>query len=245
MTSLEDYRNFLKGYLWDRWDELERDQQKGIPAPPAQKPYGSDAAFVELIRREDFTVGNMPLVDALEKRRSVRKYTGERLSLEELSFLLWSVQGITGENEGRRTCPSAGARHPFETYVVVNNVEGVKPGLYRYLPLEHRLLVINEDDRLNERTVRACKEQMFVAKGAVVFIWTAVPGRAEWRYSLISYKMIAVDAGHMCQNLYLACQSIGAGSCAIGKYSQDELDALLGVDGTDEFAVYAAVVGKV
>jgi SagB-type dehydrogenase family enzyme len=245
MTSLEDHRNFLKGYLWDRWDELERDQQKGIPAPPAQRPYGSDAAFVELIGREGFTVGNMPLLYALEKRRSVRKYSSEGLSLEELSFLLWSVQGITGDSEEKRAAASAGARHPFETYVAVRNVEGVKPGLYRYLPLEHRLLVINEDDGLNERVAKACKEQVFVAKGAAVFVWTAVPGRAEWRYSLIAHKMIAVDAGHMCQNLYLACQSIGAGTCAIGKYSQDEMDALLGVDGTDEFAVYAAVVGKV
>jgi SagB-type dehydrogenase family enzyme len=245
MKGLEDHRNFLKGYLWDRWDDLERDQQKGLPAPPPQKPYGGDAAFVDLVAPKDFTVGNIPLINALERRRSCRKFTGQPLNLEELSFLLWAVQGVTGDSEDRRTAPSAGARHPFETYLAVRNVEGVRPGLYRYLPMEHRLLVMDRPEGLDMKVVEACKGQKFTAEGAVVFMWTVLPYRAEWRYSLIAHKMIAIDAGHLCQNLYLACQSIGAGACAIGKYAQDKMDALLGVDGTEEFAVYAAVVGKV
>jgi nitroreductase len=49
----------------------------------------------------------------------------------------------------------------------------------------------------------------------------------------------------MCQNLYLACEAIGAGTCAVGAYHQNKLDAFLGVDGQDEFAIYVAPVGKV
>jgi SagB-type dehydrogenase family enzyme len=67
----------------------------------------------------------------------------------------------------------------------------------------------------------------------------------EWRYGLAAHKVIALDAGHVCQNLYLACEAIGAGTCAIGAYDQDALDALLEVDGRDEFAVYLAPVGKI
>jgi SagB-type dehydrogenase family enzyme len=80
---------------------------------------------------------------------------------------------------------------------------------------------------------------------AVCFIWTAVPYRMEWRYSTLSPKLIALDAGHVCQNLYLACEAIGAGTCAIGAYDQRAIDAFLRVDGVDEFAVYMAPVGKV
>jgi SagB-type dehydrogenase family enzyme len=245
LNNIQSHRDFLKAYLWDRWNQLEPDQQKGIAAPPTQKPYDDDAAFVELVMREDFKMVGISLLDALERRRSQRKFSDAPISLEELSWLLWSVQGITGDDERKRTAPSAGGRHPFETYLAVNRVEGIKPGLYRYLPSEHRLLVMGEVENLPQILAEACHGQKFVKTGAVTFIWTAVPYRAEWRYSLISHKMIAVDAGHICQNLYLASSAINAGTCAIGKYSQDRMDALLGVDGTDEFTVYAAVVGKV
>ena len=80
---------------------------------------------------------------------------------------------------------------------------------------------------------------------AVTFIWTAVPYRMEWRYSLAAHKVIALDAGHVCQNLYLACEAVGAGTCAIAAYDQQELDELLGLDGDTEFAVYLAPVGKI
>lgn len=64
------------------------------------------------------------------------------------------------------------------------------------------------------------------------------------RNGLASHKVIALDAGHVCQNLYLACEAVGAGACAIAAYDQDAMDELLGVDGRDEFTVYLAPVGK-
>lgn len=101
------------------------------------------------------------------------------------------------------------------------------------------------DSGLNKKVTKACRKQAFVGKGAVVFIWTTLPYRAEWLYSIVAHKVIALDAGHSCQNLYLAGEAIGAGVCAIGAYNQEELDALLKVNGTEEFAVYAGVIGKV
>ena len=91
----------------------------------------------------------------------------------------------------------------------------------------------------------ACLGQTFAGQSAVCLAWTAIPYRTEWRYSLIAHKMIALDAGHVCQNLYLASESIGAGTCGIGAYDHKRMDALLGVDGKDEFTVYVAPVGKV
>ncbi|MCJ7772752.1 MAG: SagB/ThcOx family dehydrogenase, partial [Desulfobacterales bacterium] len=90
----------------------------------------------------------------------------------------------------------------------------------------------------------ACFGQRIIATGAVTFIWTTIPYRMEWRYSLAAHRVILIDVGHVCQNLYLACEAIGAGTCAIGAYDQKGLDDLLGLDGKDEFAIYLAPVGK-
>ena len=143
-----------------------------------------------------------------------------------------------------RTVPSGGARHPFETYLLVRRIEGVEPGLYRYLPLEHKLCFLRADEELTGEVHVACYEQ-YVNNSAVVFVWTAIPYRTEWRYSIVSPKIIAQDSGHLCQNLYLACEAIGAGTCAIGAYDPAKMDPILGVDGEEEFAVYVATVGRV
>ncbi len=79
----------------------------------------------------------------------------------------------------------------------------------------------------------------------MTFIWTVIPYRTEWRYSMLSPKIIAQDSGHLCQNLYLASEAIGAGTCAIGAYDQSKIDPILGVDGEEEFTIYMAPVGKI
>jgi SagB-type dehydrogenase family enzyme len=79
----------------------------------------------------------------------------------------------------------------------------------------------------------------------VTFVWAAIPYRTEWRYGIVSAKLIAQDSGHVMQNLYLAAEALGLGTVAIGAYHQQEMDTLLSVDGTDEFAIYAAPVGRV
>jgi len=248
MESMEVYRRFLKSDRWAEWEAVETDQRRGIP-PPVPKPCPPGAPLVELVAPGDLTVGRMPLLEALKRRRSWRRFTADSLTLEELSFLLWATQGVRESDAGGartlRTVPSAGARHPFETYLVVNRVDGLMPGLYRYLAVEHRLCFLRADPGLPARLSEGCNGQTFVGASAVAFIWTVVPYRTEWRYSMISHKVIAVDAGHVCQNLYLASEAIGAGTCAVGAYDQEKMDALLGVDGQEEFTIYVAPVGKI
>ena len=121
----------------------------------------------------------------------------------------------------------------------------MEPGLYRYLALEHKLHFIHKGSpNLAKQSVEACYNQDFVGKSAVVFVWTTIPYRTEWRYSFIGHKDIAIEAGHLCQNLYLTCEAIEAGTCAIAAYDQNKLDTILGVDGEDEFTIYLASVGK-
>jgi SagB-type dehydrogenase family enzyme len=155
------------------------------------------------------------------------------------------VQQELGSGSVRRTVPSAGCRHALETYLCALNVRGLARGVCRYLPLEHQLAVELEDDQLAAKVVPATHGQSFVGQSAAVFVWTAIPYRMEWRYDIAAHKVILLDAGHVCQNLYLACQAIGAGTCAIAAYHQELMDRLVGVDGVDEFVIYLAPVGKI
>jgi len=235
------YRKYLKNQELPGMVETETDQMKGLPPPPIQKPYSKDSELVDLVSPEQFSLGNMPLIEAVRNRRSRRNFTQESLTLEELSFLLWVTQGVEKLIHNGlvtiRTVPSGGAMHPFETYLLINRVNGVDPGLYRYLALDHKLLkLFSEGADLPSRINEASNGQTFVGESAVVFVWAVRPYRTEWRYGEDSLKDILISVGHICQNLYLACESIGAGTCAIVAYNQRLLDSLVGVDGEDEIA---------
>ncbi len=248
-------RQFLKAYDWSQGPDIQTDQERGVSPPPFQKSYPDNAKLIDLVAPQDFTIPPIPLLEVINRRKSRRGFINESLSLEELSFLLWTTQGIRevaiDNRHGKidttkRTVPSGGSRHPYETYLAVSKVTGLKPGLYRYLALEHKLLEISlTESDLCTRISEICHRQTFVARAATIFIWAVVPYRIEWRYSVAAHKETAIEAGHIGQNLYLACEAIGAGTCAIVAYDQTAIDELLGLDGTDEFVVYISPVGKI
>ncbi|MFX1312819.1 MAG: SagB/ThcOx family dehydrogenase, partial [Promethearchaeota archaeon] len=144
-----------------------------------------------------------------------------------------------------RVVPSAGAKSPFETYLIINRVKDLEPGLYRYISFTHQLLFIKSIKNTEDRIGELSYDQKFVGKGAVIFCWVAIPYRTEWRYTILAHKFIAVDLGHVSENLYLACASINLGTVAIGYYEQNKFDTLLELDGKDEFVVLIAPVGRV
>lgn len=240
-------RGWLKSDRWDEWAKIDTDQRKKLPPPPLQLPCPENGRRIDLVAPESFEIGGMPFIQTVRNRKSRRQYTPEPLSLEELSFLLWSTQGVREVlHDGlatRRTVPSGGSRHPFETYLLINRVDGVSAGLYRYLPLDHQLCFLEPPERPLER-IGDERYRQFVLNPAAIFTWTVIPYRTEWRYSIISDKIIALDAGHICQNLYLACEALRLGTCAYDGYDQHTVDAMLNVDGEDEFTIYLATVGK-
>jgi SagB-type dehydrogenase family enzyme len=247
---IKRHREFLKDTLRKEYDFRQTDQHQGVPAPPIQKPCDPAARRVSLPAPEDWKamIPGIDLESAIVNRESRRHYLSDPLSLAELSFLLYSTQGVRRTphpSVALRTVPSAGARHSFETYLLISNVEGVDPGLYRYLPLEHELVHLADVENMEMRTSLACFGQQFVGQGAVTFVWATVCQRMEWRYGPLAHRVILIDVGHVCQNLYLACEAVGAGTCGIAAYDQQEVDELIGVDGQEEFAVYLAPVGKV
>lgn len=255
------YHQLLKGDEWSEdFSTWNTDQQQNKTRPEVQKPIPPGAITVDLIPPDEFKIGQTPAIDVIRSRRSHRSFTKESLSLEELSFLLWATQGIReistvdGISYYLRNVPSGGNRHPIETYLSIHRVEGLEVGLYRYLPLEHKLVLerldpdISEDVKvasLNQNNPIDGKDNYFIAESAVVFIWTASPYRTEWRYAKAGPKLVAIDAGHICQNLYVASGAIGMGTCSVGAFNRNLMDELLGVDGEKEFTVYMAPVGRV
>jgi len=227
-------------------------QRESQPKPAIEKPYKSNESLIDLLKPEKLQIPPISLLSAIQNRCSCRKFSNQPLTIQELSFLLWATQGVKKANKNakytdnlHKTVPSAGARQPFETYLIINNIEGLKKGLYRYLSLEHKLCFIRNEQNIEAELIEACIGQKFVAQGAVIFIWAAIPYRTEWRYGVNAYKIIAQETGHICQNLYLAVQAINAGTCAISAYDQKMIDKIIDVDGKNELAVYLAPVGKI
>jgi len=176
------------------------------------------------------------------------------MTQDQLAFLLWSAQGvqaIRGENYGTfRPVPSGGARHSFETYFVAANVEGLDAGIYHYLPLEDigRKEVAIEfagalpDSSKNLEDMLA-GQKWAVAAPLIVFL-SCIPYRSEWRYSHMAHRVALIDLGHVGQNLMLSAAAMGLGSCCLAAYNQSLCDKILGIDGYEEFTVYACTVGK-
>jgi SagB-type dehydrogenase family enzyme len=248
-SAYDQYRYFLKDSIRKNIDFSKTDQSLGLPPPTIEKPYKSNQDLIALTPSSSFhDLYKIDLQYAIKNRQSRRTYTAKKMSLIDLSFLLWATQGIRkriDNGHALRTVPSAGARHALETYLAVLNVENLVKGFYRYLPVEHQLVVERLDTIAGQKIAQACFSQNWIADAAVFFMWAAIPSRMEWRYGLAAHRVILIDAGHVCQNLYLASEAIGAGTCAVAAYDQDLIDNLLGLDGNNEFVIYTAAVGNV
>ncbi|MFA7383511.1 MAG: SagB/ThcOx family dehydrogenase [Desulfurivibrionaceae bacterium] len=223
-------------------------EESGGQAPPAiqrterYKTY-PEAETVALPRA--WPEQGADLLSILQNRRSLRTFTDATISLEELALLLWASQGITGQAGSYlfRTAPSAGALYPMETYLAIQRVEGLDPGLYHFDVQGFRL------ERLSalppgQGLAEACMGQGFMARAPVNFIWTAIFRRTMAKYGDRGLRYILLDGGHICQNLLLAAGFLGLGGCPVAAFFDDEVNTLLGVDGQEETVLYLASLGR-
>lgn len=231
-----------------KYGNLEQsDQVKKLPQPPLELAAEEGKPVHDLPDPRGIKVKPVDLSDAINNRISVRAYSDESLSLGELSYVLWSTQGVkavTKRPATQRTVPSAGARHCFETYVLVNRVQGLAPGLYRFLAIDHKLQEVDLSDDIAERVTAGCFGQRFVYNSAITLILTAVRYRMMWRYTERGYRYMHLDAGHVMQNLYLCAEAIDSGACAIAAFYDDQINETLGIDGEEQFTVYVGTLGK-
>lgn len=229
------------GYRFQQETKYARPAHR--PERPAKTPEPSEPKVIPL--PEPQIADGPSLWKVLLKRRSIRDYSKALLSLPELSHLLWATQGLTHKSLSPwyRAAPSAGALHPIDTYLVVNRVEGVEPGVY-FLQFSNFTLELKARGDFSLQIARAALDQEMAQRAAVVFIWVAVIPRSRIKYRERAYRYIYLDCGHIGQNLYLAATAMNLGCCGVAAFFDDEVNELVGVDGQEETAIYLATVGK-
>lgn len=183
----------------------------------------------------------VPLHQALRERRSVRSYQDRALGLAEVGQLLWAAQGVTDARTGYRAAPSAGATFPLEVYLVAGEVEGLAPGLYRYVPYDHALLPLNDSDLRAELHAVGLRQESLRAAPAVLVI-SAVHSRTARRYGARAERYVAMEAGHASQNIYLQAVALGLGTVAIGAFDDAGVSRVLSLPGNEQ-PLYLMPVG--
>ncbi len=237
-------------FIGDRFQQLTSYSRSGLTGGGA-RPDERPEPFKEYPGARIVPLGMAELPEgslwqALSERRSRRAFTDEPMTLSALSLLMFAAQGRTARAGGLilRTAPSAGALYPVETYVVVNRVSDVPSGVYHY---NVRRAVLEEVrvGGYGRALAEATLGQVMCNHAATVFVWTAIKDRSQYKYSQRGWRYIYLDAGHICQNVALAATDLGLGLCPIGAFLDYEMNALLGVDGESETAIYLAAAGPV
>ena len=231
-------KKFLAESSWEKGRKTEQMRRTGI-----ELPVSAGSRIITLPEPEMLADHHVNFLEMVELRSTVRQYSKDALSLKELSYLLWCTQGVKAvkNNMTLRTVPSAGGSHSFETYLLINNVEGLEPGVYRFLAVEHALTEIT----VNKSVIEECFSTVNTVKNsAVTFIWSSVIERLSWYYGERAYRYVFLDAGHVCQNLYASAQTISAGVCPLGAFDDRKINAAFKFDVAQQFVVYGAAVGK-
>jgi len=190
--------------------------------------------------------GGVSVEEAIARRRSIREYRDEPLTIGELSQILWAAQGITDPVNMFRAAPSAGALYPLEVYVIVrsNGVIGLNPGIYKYNPLGHEIVKVRDGD-FSYELFNACLSQEWVRGAQVNIVITAIYGRTTWRYGDRGReRYVHMEVGHVGENIYLQCVSLGLGTVAVGAFSDDQVWSILGKP-KDETPLYVMPIGRV
>ncbi|VBA45366.1 hypothetical protein LAUMK13_05443 [Mycobacterium innocens] len=184
--------------------------------------------------------GPVSLESAMQSRRSVREYADEPLSLDEVSQLFWAAQGITHEN-GYRTAPSAGGLHPLEIYLLAGAVNGLRPGIYKYLPSGQQLLGVSNQDQRDDLYLAALKQDP-IRQAPIVIVFAAVYQRTQVKYGARAPRYVHMEVGSAAQNVYLQATALDLGTVFIGAFLDDRVNAILGL-AEDEQALCLMPVG--
>jgi len=181
--------------------------------------------------------GNISLEETIKKRRSERSLEGQKLTLEEISQLLWSCQGITDEKSLYRSAPSAGATYPLEIFLISSD------GFFHYTPKTHSIKRIKEED-LRPALSRACLGQGFVKDAAIDIVMCVDFKRTTSRYGRRGENYVYIEVGHAAQNVHLQAVALGLGSVPVGAFSDDSVKTLLGLS-PELLPIYIFPVGHI
>lgn len=224
--------------------EINKDRLRRISQ--AFKTYPHCKVKVELPK--EFDESEACIESVIQRRRSIREFSGDALALEELAKLLYFCYGITGVLQSEvplplRAAPSGGALYPLEVYPAVFNVEGLDSGIYHYNVKSHQLELLQLGS-FEQSLCECMMGQRMVLKASAVFLITAMFDRNLWKYRERGYRYTLFDAGHLAENLYLMATAMNLGCCAVAGFLDDAINHLLDIDGVHESTLYIIVMGK-
>jgi SagB-type dehydrogenase family enzyme len=183
----------------------------------------------------------MSIAQGLSQRRSLRAYAPRAVTREELAWVLSAATGITAGG-GYRTAPSAGALYPIETYVAVDRVERIDPGLYHLDVRAHALEPLRTGSTAGDLMIAGLGQE-FLRAAPVVLVLTGLFQRTRWKYHERHYRYVCWEGGHIAQNVYLAAEAAGLGACMVGAFFDGMVNDLLGIDGREEAALGLIALG--
>ncbi len=188
-------------------------------------------------------VSGNQLLEAIWRRRSIRKYSSKPLTLKQLSVILWAAYGCRDRYCDERNVPSAGGIYPVKIYIVVgrNGVEGLDAGVYQYDEERHGLVEARSGDYRVD-LYYACLEQEWVRDAPVSIVIVADPKPTFLVYRDRAERYIFQESGHIGQNIYLVSTMLGLGTVAVGAFYDDEVKKIVGVP-REYMALYVMPVG--
>ncbi len=186
--------------------------------------------------------GTISVEEAIEKRRSVRSFQDKEISLDDVSRLLWAAQGITHEERGLRSSPSAGATYPLEIYLVVGRVESVDAGVYRYLPEKNSLELVLEND-VRKNLQKAALGQDFISEAPISIVISGIYERTTSVYGERGEMYVHMEVGHAAQNIYLQCESLSLGTVVVGAFEDERVKEVLALS-ENKKPFYVLPIGK-
>jgi len=237
---------FIKGTRYPDYSTV--DLVLRVPEPPHELPVKEGQKKIRLPSPKKFKVPDFPVRNAIEHYEPVGFFSRSRITIRELSYLLWCTQGfkkIVAETIQLRNVPSSGSRYPLETYFVANEVEGLETGLYRYLPKSHSIVAERIDSGLILEMSTASMNFRVMTRAAVTFLWVAIPYRSVWALGNRGYRSVLIEAGHTCQNLIMAAANLEYDVFPTDMFHDDLIAKLAGLDTETQWPVYLAAVGKV
>ncbi len=189
------------------------------------------------------------LARLIARRRSRRDFGAQPLTIESVAALLRLSLGETaaadpaaGRPRAFRAAPSAGALYPLEAYLVTDNVNGLVAGVHHYDPIGDLLEHIDAEARLTALANATSMDEL--AAATTMLVLTAIPARSRLKYGERAYRFMLLEAGHVAQNVLLAAEQLGLSACAVGGFVDDEVDAVIGIDGVDEISLYLIALGN-
>ncbi|HDS0923600.1 TPA: putative peptide maturation dehydrogenase [Stenotrophomonas maltophilia] len=219
--------------------------QLGAP-PPAVEPRPGHYEPLPPVGRTDYD-------QLLERRTTCRNFDGQRsISLELLAQLLQrtvkaqAVVQVEADTEFlKKNVPSGGGLHATETYLLVQRVDDLQPGLYHYHPVQHALVALPRhcDRPLQEVANAMLSGQDWFADAAVHLVLVPRYARTYWKYRnhAKAYRALLLDVGHISQALYMAATERGMAAFVTAAINEGDTEVAFGLDGITQSPV--AIVG--